>query len=262
VYATILTYPFTVEGEALPTGLHPNILERISAVVSPVTSSAFTIRESSLNSSSETALLTRFMTSMYAAAQFLQTPANEACSVQAIAAQLGVSQSVAQSEYTSAVNAVTGEVSPPLNDFTVNQVGIMNDVQIRNEFDGFASLSANFDFTAALTPGTGQLIDYSVRDAAVAAFNDRPLLGTCPCNGGTVLPGLSDNYLGLCSFACNHGYCPPAQCTCTSHGTPAATNFGSPAGCPLAGEDNSYLGLCSFSCANGYCPPTACKSSC
>jgi hypothetical protein len=67
VYATILTYPFVVEGKALPTGKGPNILERISDVVAPVTSTAFTIRESLLSSTTETALLTRFMTSMYAA---------------------------------------------------------------------------------------------------------------------------------------------------------------------------------------------------
>jgi hypothetical protein len=100
-----------------------------------------------------------------------------------------------------------GEVLLPTNNFTFNHVGIMNDVQIRQEFGGFASVPANFNFTTALIPGTSQLIDYSVRDAAVAAFNSHPLLGNCACNGGTVLPGLSNNYLGLCSFACNHGYC-------------------------------------------------------
>jgi hypothetical protein len=258
----MLNYPFTVEGEALPTGKGPNILQRISNVMAPITSSAFTIRESSLSSTTETALLTRFMTSMYAAAQFLLNTANKGCSVQAIAAELGVSQTIADSEYASVLNALTGEVSPSMNNFTINQVGIWNDIQIRQEFGGFASVPSNFNFAAALIPGTGQLIDYSVRDAAVAAFNSHPLLGNCACNGGTVLPGLSGNYIGLCSFACNHGYCPPAQCSCTSYGIPAATNWGYPAGCPLAGEDSSYSGLCSFCCANGYCPSTACSPNC
>ncbi|PTB63168.1 hypothetical protein BBK36DRAFT_1171968 [Trichoderma citrinoviride] len=178
VYATILTYPFTVEGQNLPSGQAPTILARISDVVAPVTSSAFTIRESSLASTSETALLTRFMTSMYAANKFLLNPKNKACSVQALVKQLGVSQDVAAQEYASAVNTLSGEVSPPLNDFTVSQTGIMNDVQIRLQFGGF-STPADFNFTAALVPGTGQLIDYSVKDAAVAQYQKNPLKGNC-----------------------------------------------------------------------------------
>ncbi|UKZ84406.1 uncharacterized protein TrAFT101_000317 [Trichoderma asperellum] len=182
VYATILTYPFTVESEALPSGEAPNILARISDVVAPVTSSAFTIRESSLSSTVETAILTRFMASMHAANKFLLNPKNKACSIQALAKQLGVSQAVAIEEYASATNPVSGEISPPLNDFTVNQTGIMNDVNIRNKFGGF-KVPSDFNFTAALVPGTGKLIDYSVKAAAIAEYYKHPLNGNCttPC---------------------------------------------------------------------------------
>ncbi|KAJ9138338.1 Carbohydrate-binding module family 24 protein [Pleurostoma richardsiae] len=85
---------------------------------------------------------------------------------------------------------------------------------------------------------------------------------TGTCNRGTTAAGVSDNLLGLCDFACNHGYCPAGPCVCTSYGTPAYTPETAPPGCPLDGEDDSYLGLCSFDCARGYCPSTACKSSC
>lgn len=182
MYATILTYPFTVEGEAIQTGEAPNILARISDVVAPVTSSAFTIRESSLSNKTENALLTRFMASMHAANKFLLNPKNKACSIQALSKQLGVSQAIAAQEYASATNPVSGEISPPLNDFTVNQTGIMNDVDIRNKFGGF-TVASDFNFTEALVPGTGKLIDYSVKIAAVAEYNKHPLNGNCttPC---------------------------------------------------------------------------------
>ncbi|TGO22814.1 hypothetical protein BPAE_0154g00250 [Botrytis paeoniae] len=68
------------------------------------------------------------------------------------------------------------------------------------------------------------------------------------------------NYIGLCQFTCNFGYCPPGPCTCLSYGAqipePPVTDQ---AGYPLPGEDDSYLGLCSYSCNHGYCPPTACR---
>lgn len=178
MYATILTYPFTVEGEALPTGETPNVLARISEVVKPVTSSAFTIRESSLSNKTETALLTRFMTTMHAANKFLLNPKNKACSIQALSKQLGVSQAVATQEYASATNPVSGEISPPLNDFTVNQTGIMNDVVVRDKFGGF-TVPLGFNFTEALIPGTGKLIDYSVKKAAVAEYHRHHLNGNC-----------------------------------------------------------------------------------
>lgn len=81
---------------------------------------------------------------------------------------------------------------------------------------------------------------------------------TGTCNAGTG----QGNYLGLCDFACQYGYCPPGPCTCTSYGNavspPPTTGT---AGYPLPGEDDSYLGLCSFCCDHGYCPSTACTTN-
>ncbi|EED20417.1 alpha-1,3-glucanase/mutanase, putative [Talaromyces stipitatus ATCC 10500] len=76
------------------------------------------------------------------------------------------------------------------------------------------------------------------------------------CIAGTG-PG---NYVGLCSFCCNYGYCPPGPCTCTQSGAPVPTPpVTGTVGVPLANEDDSYLGLCSFACNHGYCPDTACR---
>ncbi|ETS74346.1 hypothetical protein PFICI_14212 [Pestalotiopsis fici W106-1] len=178
VYATILTYPFTVEGEALPQGSAPNILARISDTVAPITSSAFTVGEANIEDPSESSLVVRFLAAMYGANQFLQNSANSACSIGAIEAQLGLSQDVATTEYASVVNSLTGEISPGGN-FTVSQEGIMNDFAIRQKFGGFASLPANFDVDEALAPGPGKLIDYTLRDAAVALFLQNPYYSNC-----------------------------------------------------------------------------------
>ncbi|KAJ6181576.1 hypothetical protein N7485_000218 [Penicillium canescens] len=70
----------------------------------------------------------------------------------------------------------------------------------------------------------------------------------------------SENYIGLCTFCCNFGYCPPGPCLCNAYGDPVPTPPTTGAhGMPLVGEDDSYLGLCSFACNHGYCPPTACR---
>ena len=78
------------------------------------------------------------------------------------------------------------------------------------------------------------------------------------CIGGTG-PG---NFVGLCNFCCNYGYCPSGPCTCTQYGAPVPTPSSTGGnGVPLVGEGDSYIGLCSFACSHGYCPPTACKAS-
>ncbi|KAL4811619.1 glycosyl hydrolase family 71-domain-containing protein [Aspergillus spinulosporus] len=93
----------------------------------------------------------------------------------------------------------------------------------------------------------------------------RPTTTTDPTSGtGNVCiagtgPG---NYVGLCSFCCNFGYCPPGPCTCTAYGAPVPTPPTTGVrGVPLPWLENynSYLGLCSFACDHGYCPPTACQ---
>lgn len=144
------------------------------------------MRESSLSDETEGALLVRFIASMYAANMYLLDPRNAHCAINAIASELGVTADVAALEYASATNTVSGEISPGGN-FTVNQEGIMNDVQVRREFGGFGNVPAGFDFAEALVPGAGKLIDYSVRDAAVEFFNSNGTVLVGNCSVSTVL---------------------------------------------------------------------------
>ncbi len=86
-----------------------------------------------------------------------------------------------------------------------------------------------------------------------------PPTQTSSCAGGSVAPGMSGNYIGLCQYACGYGYCPRTlRVHLLRHPQPTPPTNGRN-GCPIAGEDSSYLGLCSFACNHGYCPPTACQ---
>ncbi|RFU24699.1 hypothetical protein B7463_g11636, partial [Scytalidium lignicola] len=177
VYATILLYPFTAEGEVLPSSQTPNVIARVSDFVNPISSSAFTARESALTDPKESNLLTRFLAAMYAANLYLLNPNNKKCATNAIQNQLGVSAAAAALEYTAATNSQTGEVSG--GKFTVNVPGIMNVIATRAEFNGFSNLPADYNFTAAVIHGVGQLIDYSIRDAAVNILQPSLLSRCC-----------------------------------------------------------------------------------
>jgi len=176
VYATILTYPFTAEGETL-TAHKPNILARVSDYENPVSSSAFTVAQSSLGDCDKTDILVRFLGAMYAANLYLNNSAKKTCAISAIKAQLGVSAATALLEYAAAVNTVSGEVSPG-GKFTVSTPGLNNIIAVREEFGGF-TVASSFNFAAATLPGQGKLIDYSLRDAAVASLQTHLLQKSC-----------------------------------------------------------------------------------
>ena len=167
VYATILAYPFTAEGSVLPASQRPNILARVSEFITPFSSSAFTIQQATLSDSTKTDVLTRFLASFYAANQYLADPAHANCSVNVIARQLNISMDVAALEYEAATNPVSGEVSPGSN-FTVDRQGLLNVIDVRSQFGGFSGVPAGFDYAEAIVPGPGKLVDYSMRDAAIA----------------------------------------------------------------------------------------------
>ncbi|QSZ34598.1 hypothetical protein DSL72_006192 [Monilinia vaccinii-corymbosi] len=95
----------------------------------------------------------------------------------------------------------------------------------------------------------------STATSSAAPSSSSPIGQTCVNGTGP------DNYLGLCSFSCNFGYCPP-PCSCsqfssTAISPPPISNTG---GYPLPGENADYAGLCSFTCNHGYCPPGACTT--
>ncbi|KAH6842747.1 mutanase [Chaetomium sp. MPI-CAGE-AT-0009] len=72
------------------------------------------------------------------------------------------------------------------------------------------------------------------------------------CRAGVAKPEFEDYYGGLCSYACNWGFCPMAVCTCTDLGylniPPPITGPGAES----KGPDDA--GLCNFACSRGYCP--------
>ncbi|MCJ1389911.1 hypothetical protein MMC18_002768 [Xylographa bjoerkii] len=166
VYATILTYPFTAESTFIAAPNTPNIVATISDYIQPFTSTAFTVAQASLSNATGKALLTRVLASFYAANEFLADPKNKNCAVAAIATQLNVSTKVAQVEYVTATDPLTGETSQKM--FEVNRQGLLNVIDVRGQFGGFGNLTG-FNFAAAIEPGIGQLIDYSIRDAVVNA---------------------------------------------------------------------------------------------
>ncbi|CAD6446276.1 373a714b-f20b-4fa6-bc2c-b2c6c21641f5-CDS [Sclerotinia trifoliorum] len=101
--------------------------------------------------------------------------------------------------------------------------------------------------TSSSTPGT--------KTSSATPSTTSPIGQTCVNGTG---PG---NYLGLCNFSCNFGYC-PSPCTClqfSSTAIPAPPITNTP-GFPLPGENPDYTGLCSFTCNHGYCPEGACTT--
>lgn len=115
------------------------------------------------------------------------------------------------------------------------------------------TLTATFTQTATQTQTQTQTVTVSGTACTPTGPGNNKV-----CTGGTG-PG---NYVGLCFFCCQYGYCPPGPCTCTKYGTPVPIPPSTGArGIPLKDEDDSYLGLCSFACDHGYCPPTACTTA-
>jgi hypothetical protein len=109
-----------------------------------------------------------------AANMFLNNIRNEECATKAIQAQLNITSDTAVLEYAAATNLTSGESSPGMN-LTVNQAGLDNVISVRQEFEGF-SVPSDFDFASATAPGSGKLIDYSLRDKAVLMLREE-LLG-------------------------------------------------------------------------------------
>lgn len=181
MYGSILTYPFSSEAAAVPAAQRPNILAKVSDFIQPLSSSAFTIRQSAQDSKTQRALIIKFMSAMYDANNYLASNAakSQNCSVQAIASQLNVSTTVAASAYRSAINPLTGETSSPGGNFTVNRQGLLNVIDVRSQFGGFASVPAHFNFAQAVLPGAGKLIDYTLTSEAIAASQNYKPNGNC-----------------------------------------------------------------------------------
>ena len=171
VYASILTYPFTAYGEALPEGQALNVLARVSDFVAPYTSNVFTIAQDTLTNTTVRNITTRFVAAMYDANNYLASNEScaQTCSVKALAKQYNISTALAEAEYVAATNPLSGETATgQLGNFTVDKIGLLNVIDVRNQYAGFGSVPKGFDFIDAIVPGAGKLIDYSILDAALA----------------------------------------------------------------------------------------------
>lgn len=95
-------------------------------------------------------------------------------------------------------------------------------------------------------------------------LNARP---TATGEVGYPISGLDGSYSGLCSFACNYGYCPDTACGTTEVALSAPSTASDfpvciQTGCTLGSGEDNYSGLCSFSCSYGYCPdPCTCQTN-
>ena len=49
----------------------------------------------------------------------------------------------------------------------MNRQGLLNVIDVRNQFDGFMSVPVGFNYADAIVLGTGKLIDFSLRDEAL-----------------------------------------------------------------------------------------------
>lgn len=190
VYATILTYPYTemALSQSQSQGWPINILARASDYVQPFVSNAFTAAQGSIrNGTASRDEIVRFVAAMYVAKMyvanlFLLDAENEACVSAALQKQLNVSATVAGAEYKAATDLISGETGSATN-FTFNRQGLLNVLDFRCQSDGFAAINngESFNVINALGPGTGKLIDYSVRDEAVAGMLEERWKGLKKC---------------------------------------------------------------------------------
>lgn len=84
-----------------------------------------------------------------------------------MAKQLNVSTAVAKAEYAAATAKDTGETVTN-GTFAVNRQGLLNVIDVRGQFGGFAAAPADFNYAEAIVPGTGMLIDDEARLAAAS----------------------------------------------------------------------------------------------
>ncbi|APA13164.1 hypothetical protein sscle_10g079340 [Sclerotinia sclerotiorum 1980 UF-70] len=120
---------------------------------------------------------------------------------------------------------------------------------------GVGLSNSNSASSSSPTPSSSTSSSTGTTISSAAPSTTSPVGQTCVNGTG---PG---NYLGLCNFSCNFGYC-PSPCTCLQFSTTAipAPPITNTPGFPLPGENADYTGLCSFTCNHGYCPEGACTT--
>lgn len=113
-------------------------------------------------------------------------------------------------------------------------------------YTGLCSFDCNHGYCpqppCTLTPNTGTVPTYS------------PFLPPA-CVQGEKQAGISDAFLGLCSFGCTFGFCPIALCRCTGTGRLVdAPAYVDTEGYFKGDEGVDDHGLCNFAATHGYVP--------
>ncbi|CAD0091638.1 unnamed protein product [Aureobasidium vineae] len=133
-----------------------------------------------------------------------------------------------------------------------------NGIENWNAWVGSASASATGSGSGIGSSSSSSKVSSTLKTSSTTPASTPTSGSGSYCVAGTG----NGNLAGLCSFSCNHGFCPSNACTCTQRGRqvtpPAVSNT---LGFPVAGQDIAlYSGLCEFTCGHGYCPSGACTS--
>ena len=91
---------------------------------------------------------------MLEANQYLADTKHKYCTIEAIATQLNISSSVAEAEYAAPTDPETGETALIQEGvLNISRQSLLNAIDIRPQFGGFAGVPAGFEFVEAIVPG-------------------------------------------------------------------------------------------------------------
>ncbi|KAG8527312.1 uncharacterized protein KY384_008056 [Bacidia gigantensis] len=171
--ATIFPYQVLANliAAAAPAPQKPNILARAQDFVNPLSDLVLTVASSTLTNPNGDKYLAiqRFVTALLRANAYLAKPANKRKVIQLLQRSGGYSPAAAaEAVYGYVTDPAVGEIATDqMGRFDVSRQGLLNVIDVRNQFGGFAGVAEGFDFVDAITPGPGKLIDYALRDRAL-----------------------------------------------------------------------------------------------
>ena len=148
----------------------PNILARAQDFVNPLSDHVLTVSSALLSNPTaekyQAAL--RFVTALLRANRYLAKPSNKKKVISLLQKSAGYTEAAAEAVYAYVTDPDVGETATEIGGvFNVTRQGLLNVIDTRTEFRGFASVAKDFNFVDAITPGPGKLIDYSLRDIAL-----------------------------------------------------------------------------------------------
>lgn len=141
------------------------ILAYFKDYVAPFQSGAYVTRHNYANTNA--ANLEAFLRASIRADRFAKDPANRAIVVSQIAAELAVTSAVAEKILDAALDPVSGEN----DDLKMSKKGLIANIELRQEFNGFTTPLSSKDIKKLVKPGANKLYDDRFWKAAVKAVN-------------------------------------------------------------------------------------------